>query len=467
MLTRCIVSIVMGSKRNLSGLLKTGDADFREILKHSAWAMAIFIIAAISQFFFDLLLARNYGAEGAGFFYLSFSVLAIFALISRLGFNKAVVKFLPPLIADNELAKAHGLKRKSFGLTLLFSLASTLVLIVSAPLISEGIFNQPELTTKIRLISLAVPGLALIYLQAGFLRGLKLIKESVVIERVGIYALGVIVLLLFGQLVGVEGIILGFVIATYITAIAGAWIINRHMGKTRQSIAFSGKLLLAVGAPLLFVEFSNQMTGQINVLVLGALESPASVGVFNIALKVSLFLNIILTAVSYITTTKISEFYSKNNIHKLETAASKSAGLALVAGLPLMIMMFISPELILGLFGSEFTDGALLLRILVVAQLINLATGTAPQILAMTGYQNTLAAILGVTLLIVNGALSLLLVPIYGINGAGFAVGSSIVISNLLILLSVKKYLGIWSLPHKAFSTWYNTLATKARQKSS
>jgi O-antigen/teichoic acid export membrane protein len=401
-------------------LLKTGDADFLEILKHSSWAMAIFV--------------------------------------SRLGFNKAVVKFLPPFIANKEFAKANGLKSKSFTLTLLFSLFSTSLLLIFAPLISEGVFNQPELTANLRLISLAIPGMAFIYLQAGFLRGMKLIKESVLVERVGIYSLSIVFLLLFGQLVEIEVVILGFVVATYITAAVGNWQINKNLPKSAKAIPFSGKVLIAVAAPLLFVEFSNQMTGQINVIVIGALETPTSVGIFNIALKISLFINIILTAVSYITMTKISELYAKKDIKKLEITASKAAGLALLTSLPLMIILFIFPEFILGIFGSEFKEGALLLRILVVGQFINLATGTAFQILAMTGYQKTLATILGSCLLLMNGLLSLILVPIYGINGAGFAVAFSIAVSNILILLYVKKYLGIWSLPHQAIAVWYKAL---------
>lgn len=444
--------------RRILNITKTGDADFKEIIKHSAWALIMFALAAIMQFIFDLLLARNFGAEGSGTFYLAFSVLIIFSLIGRLGLNRAVVRYIPGFITNKDWPRVQGLKKTAFHLTFIVSTILGAIAFALAPFIADSIFNQPQITNYLRLFAVAIPPLSLIYVQAGILRGLKSIKESVFLERVSIYALGILMLLGLGQFMGLDGVVIGFVISIFLTAILGIIILKRRLPKATYSILFNRKTLLLVAAPLLFVEFSNQMTGQLNIVILGALESAEAVGIFNIALKVSMLISIILTGINAIATTKVAELHAKENYDGLELMASKTAGLALLCGAPLMVFFFMFPELVLGFFGAEFTAGATVLRILVIAQLINLGVGSVSQILAMTGYERILAVSIVGSTLVLNTVLSVILIPPYGIVGAGIAVAISIAVKNILLLYLVKKYLNIWSLPFKAVNTWVKNI---------
>lgn len=434
--------------------LKTGDKDFSEILKHSAWALIMFGLAAGAQFVFDLLLARNFGAEGAGLFYLAFSVLAVLALVGRLGFNRAVVKYIPKFVKDKDHASLHGLEKTAFKLTTIISTSLGILVFVSAPLIADKVFKQPQLQQYLRWFAIAIPAMSTIFVQAGFLRGLKKIRESVFLERVIVYILGAFSILVLGSRFGLNGAVIGFTFGVLLSSVFGYFLLRKYIPRNSTPKLFNKKTLLLIAAPLLFVEFSNQMTGQLNIAVLGIILDAEAVGVFNIALKVSMLLSVIMTGINAIATTKIAELQDIKHRKKLEIMASKTSALALLLATPLVLVMLIFPDLILGLFGSDFTDGASVLRILVIAQIVNLGVGSVSYLLAMTGYEKSLAVTIGLTVLLLNAVLTFTLVPLFGVFGAGIAVTTTIAVKNIALLYLVKKNLGIWSLPFKATAKW-------------
>lgn len=162
----------------------------------------------------------------------------------------------------------------------------------------------------------------------------------------------------------------------------------------------------------------------------------------------------LITGINAIATTKIAEVYHSGSRKKLALLSSKTAALAIFCGLPLISMFTIWPQFFLGLFGSEFVTGSFALRVLVIGQAANLLSGSVVQILSMTEYHKEVGYITFVTAVILNLILTALLVPSYGINGAALAVGISLTLQNVILLLMVKRYLNIWSLPGRAMSHW-------------
>jgi O-antigen/teichoic acid export membrane protein len=101
----------------------------------------------------------------------------------------------------------------------------------------------------------------------------------------------------------------------------------------------------------------------------------------------------------------------------------------------------VCPGVILRWFGSDFSEGALALMILAVGQLVNAATGAVEPLLIMSGHEkyvrnNTLASAL------CNLLLNLLLIPLWGINGAAVADSLTIALQNLTASFWAQKKLG-------------------------
>ena len=119
-----------------------------------------------------------------------------------------------------------------------------------------------------------------------------------------------------------------------------------------------------------------------------------------------------------------------------------SVRLLLAAGLPIIAVIIIFPEKILSLFGSVYTQGALVLIILAFGQLVNIMTGSVAMLLSMTKYERELRNMTIITALIVL-PFGFYLISSFGLIGAAITTSFSIALHNLLLALSVYSKLGI------------------------
>ena len=119
-----------------------------------------------------------------------------------------------------------------------------------------------------------------------------------------------------------------------------------------------------------------------------------------------------------------------------------SVRLLLAAGLPIIAVIIIFPGKILSLFGSEYTQGALVLIILAFGQLVNIMTGSVAMLLSMTKYERELRNMTIITALIVL-PFGFYLISSFGLIGAAITTSFSIALHNLLLALSVYSKLGI------------------------
>jgi O-antigen/teichoic acid export membrane protein len=440
-------------KLRLKSLFASGDKDFVEVIQHSFWAIVLLAGGTIIQFVFDFSLTHTFDAHGAGIFYLCFSVLSALALIGRLGVDRAVVRFIPPLLSKKP-GEAAGVHRTATQLSLAFTVPLTILMFMSAPFVAKRIFHSSELTPYLQIFAFAIPPLALNYVFSGVLRALKRIRSALSIERLTMYAIGIVAVLTLGQIYGLKAASIGFVVAIFISTIEGEWYIRKHMPPYEKAVPFNKKRLIVVSAPLLFVVFAAQMSGQASVLLLGAMSSNANVGIFNIALRVSMILNLVLIAVNAIAATKISELYAASKHEALRSLIGKISALSTLAGVPLFLILAFFSHFWLGLFGGAFAAGGTTLIILTAGQLVNVSTGSNNFILAMTGHERALATAVGISM-VLNVGLGLALIPSLDVLGAGLATAIAMVVSNVIMLIMVKHYIGVWSLPFSPLMTWF------------
>ena len=443
----------------LKTLYSTGDKNFAEIVRHTFWALVILAGTTIIQFVFDLLLTHNFKAHGSGIFYLSFSVLLILALIGRLGMDRAVVRFIPPLLKTDPSAAA-GVNYTATKLSLILTVPLAIVFFLLAPFLAVSVFHSSDLVPHFRIFAFAIPALALNYVYSGTLRALKKTQSALSIQRTTMYFVGILSILTVGQIFGLIGVTIGFTVGVYLSTLSGLVHIRRHFPAHSGITPFSKKLMLVTSGPLLFTVFATQMNGQASVLLLGAFSSNSEVSIFNIALKISLLMGLLLTAINAIAATKVAELYAARD-KKLNVMISKVSALATVCGIPMFLVLSIFAPFWMGLFGSQFVVGASALVILNIGQLVSVSVGSTDYVLAMTGHERALAAAVGISLGI-NLLLGVLFIPSYGVVGAAMAASATNAISNIIMVFMVKKYLGVWQLPFYFLNQWFRkVLSTK------
>ena len=115
---------------------------------------------------------------------------------------------------------------------------------------------------------------------------------------------------------------------------------------------------------------------------------------------------------------------------------------AALSGLAIALPLLDLAGFVLSMFGDSFTAASGALRILLLGQLVNAATGSVGSLLTMTGHERAAAVVLAVAAA-AQIALGLVLIPRLGAEGAALANTASLVGWNAVMAVLVWKKLGI------------------------
>lgn len=183
--------------------------------------------------------------------------------------------------------------------------------------------------------------------------------------------------------------------------------------QTRSWVVTSAPIALSAGLLTL--------NASLGVLALGLLADLDDVGLFRVAMQVSLVSGIAYTALNMIASQKFAHFRASGDDASMQVVATTMARIASVCALPIPIVLVLFGEHIISfVFGSEFAGALAPMVILATGQIIIAATGMAQPLLVMHGLEREVArwTLLAVML---NILLCTLLVPLYNVIGAALA----------------------------------------------
>lgn len=426
--------------------IRKPDAHFRELLHGASIAFVLKVLAAGLTFGFNVLLGRTLGAEGAGLYFLSLTVVTIATVFGRMGLDNAVLRYIAAGAATNDWPSVQGIRRKALSLALGASVTAGTATFLLAPWLCESLFSQPELTRPLRWMTLAVVPMVFVILQAEMLKGLKRIFASQLVHGVLVPGLALIGLYLLGARYGVRGPIWAYTGAALLAALVGLffwWWSTPHLPIGGGS--FSTRRLLDSSIPLFWVASTDLVMAWVGIFALGVWGTKADVGVFSMASRTALLISLVLIAVNTIAAPKFAALYRNSDMEALESTAVRSTYMMLAFASPVLITFLIIPGWVMGLFGPEFVVGALPLMILALGQFVNVATGSVGYLLMMSGHErlvrNNVAAAA-----ILNIILTVILVPIAGILGAAIATAVSLAVKNLAAAYLVRSHLKVATL---------------------
>jgi O-antigen/teichoic acid export membrane protein len=189
------------------------------------------------------------------------------------------------------------------------------------------------------------------------------------------------------------------------------------------SSAFS--LALIVGAA--------QLNKQVDVVLLGLLDTAESVGIYRVAAQGALLVIFPLMAINAAIAPHFARLHQAGEIRSLQKVATASSRAVFVLTLPLFLSLaFFGEWIVTLLFGPEFALAALPLTILAGGQMLAATVSSAAILLAMTGHERDTAKVL-VGCLVINVCANLALIPSMGFIGAALAATFTVVLQNLTL----------------------------------
>lgn len=426
----------------------SNDIHFAELLKGSSVAFIFKIFGIGLSYIFILLIAKWYGAETMGLYALSFTLLNIFVTIGIFGFDNALVKFVADYNSNNKLESVKEVYQKSLIIIIPISFILLTILFFNAKYLANMIFKNDELTHFFQIASIAIMPFVLLRVNTSIFRGLKKIKEFSFFESIIIPLLSILVLTIsFFLYHSKEMIMIAQVIAIILTFIFSFMLLKKSLSKEIiLNKVLKYKDILKVSFPMLLTSSMALIISWTDIIMLGIFRSEVEVGVYSVLVKLAALTSITLLAINTIAAPKFSELYSRNDMEGLKKVAQSSSKMIFYSTLPIIFILAVLPEFILGLFGEEFIIGTTALWILMFGQFVNAISGSVGYLLIMTGKQVLFNKIILFSSLL-NIVLNYILINKYGIVGAAISTMVAVSLLNILPFLFVRYYYGFYSFP--------------------
>lgn len=375
------------------------------------------------RFGLAILVARLLGADEYGLYSIALTVATLGSAFSVIGLDSALVRYVAVYSRRSDRRGVLATLRMGIGLPMLVSFLAASVFILLAGPIAAELVGDERLEPLIRLVALLVPAMVANTVLSATLQGAQRIAWAVIAEQFAQPVVRLVILVAFALLgMTAELAVLASTLATIAATALLLWFVHRQVsleGVTAEAHAEPG-VLLRFSLPVYFSNLVSTFGGNLQTLLLGAMASVASAGIFAVAHQVMLIGTLFHTAIVQAAMPIFAELQDgpdRSRLHALYRTTSKWT---FTLNLPFFLIAVLFPQPLLSIFGPDFTDGATALTILGFASLTNAATGTSGAVLDMTGHTRVklVNSTLSVGLAI---GLNLLLIPPLGVTGAAIA----------------------------------------------
>lgn len=419
----------------------------KDLLFKIAVSGSVKLASAVIAFLLTLALTRSLGASESGYALLAISLLAALSIFFRLGLDNVILRLVG---AEGASASAQG--KLQTGLLWIVSASFPFALLVSlnAGWIASTIFNKPAFTGALQWSILALPVMAVFMLLAMAFVGLQQIVRGTLFQQLGLGGLFLCFLTVLSawypdSLSAEVAAKLYLLAALLIAGLALIFWCCKPGVQLFQRGRFFDPALWAASSNLWVASIMSLAVAWSGILVAGAYLPAAELAHLSAAQRTAQLTSFVLVVVNMVVAPRYARMWVENNVAGIQQLAKWSTRGMIVLVLPVAGAMMIFPEKIMSIFGDGFEQGALLLLIMALGQLVNVATGSVGYLLQMSGHERDFRR---VTLF--AGPLTIVCAVLFtwqwGAIGAAIATALGLSVQNIGALWMVKKRLGFWPL---------------------
>ena len=388
-------------------------------------------------FLFTMFLTNYYSAELVGKYDFVRSTIMILSGVSLIGTNQAIIYYSGFLKSKNSLESIKNIYVKM----LMMTTALCLLFILGYAMLPEEFIN--ELFNKQEAHSLILKSIAALFfytttmLNIDTLRALnKTISSELyrnIFRYMPIFIFSIILYYTQNQEWLIEAFLASFLLLSLTTLIQVGLLFKKLNLPKNNDYNFSYHQIFARSYPMALSAIAYFIMQSVDIIILTAYEGFESIAYYSVAVKLATVTALALMSVNIVVAPKIAEIYSTNDFEKLNKLINDSARIIFVISIPVLIILFVFSDFMLGLFGENYVLAREALLLLLGGQFFSSLCGPGAVYLNMTGKQKRLNTIL-ILGLGINVILNLVLIPAYGIEGAAVATLISMIFWNSLIV---------------------------------
>lgn len=415
------------------------------LFKNAAGSFGLRINAAGLGFLNGVLLARLLGPKELGVYAIVMASINLAATGTALGLPFFVTREVAKYEAQKQWGLIKGLIRTSHR----WVLAATVVLLAGAAGVASSGKILPELTWLIMgLVAVLIPLTSFLQLRVSILRGLHWVILADIPELLlrPLFFLLLVgsVCFFFGKANAVQALVLQLV-ALFCAFMAGTVFLRVRMPQAVVNVSpeIHGRAWAWEAQPFFWIAIVGLLENQVGLYLLGYFAGSEPVGQFHVASQLVSLVSMGLVAVNMPLQPKLAAAWANGNRAETQRLVSEAAKLGIFIAIASAVVMFPFAEKLTSLlYGNEYVGSANVLRVLIVGQFINAASGPCGLVLATTGRQ--WLALSGIVVaLFINTVASIFLIPNFAAVGAALAVTMGLIVWNGLLVYLAWRHVNI------------------------
>ncbi|MCQ2028689.1 lipopolysaccharide biosynthesis protein [Stutzerimonas zhaodongensis] len=377
----------------------------------------------------NILLARLLVPELAGTVFFCVALGIFLSLVARLGLDIACLKNISSLAEGQQRRYFH----RALGLAALMNIPAFLIglAVVYFSKTTQAYFEHAAV-----LFAVTALGLSLLSISSETLKAKNRTSEGLFWQTAFQPALTLLLVALTGS--DLTNVVICFAISFALAITGSIWRAHVSLPASSMESALGWREMLILCVPLMLIAVMNSIIELSDTLLLGVLRSASEVSVYYVAAKIAALSTTLLFIINGTIAPDISRRWAKNDRAGGFAIVRKYSRFMLALAMLILLAIGLLREYILAVFGPEYRDqGVYPLLVLAIGYFFVLAAGPLGIFMTMTGnhrryLHNNIAAC------VINVVLNLILIPLYGVNGACFATAVALALKNTLLYVQFK-----------------------------
>lgn len=429
------------------------DKNIKYVIVNTAKSTFVKVAGLASSVFISIFLGRTLGVKGLGIIELSIRISEILLIFGVFGFDRVLLKNISIFLRIKDSKQIINYISSSFIFNGLSSLIIAVFAYLYAPYFCIHFFNLPELIVPLQIASLVIVPQTLSRILASILNAYgKIWQSNLVNQSLSSWFIFIVLIVLhFSKIfeINVVTIALTYAMARIFVLIIvfTYWKINFTMNLAHFKLKV--KEMFVPASSLFLISGTSIIAANTDSIMIGWLSTVGEVGIYVVALKLSIFMIFFLQVTNSVMAPKLASLYFLKELEDMQKLVQKVTKGLIFVGFFFLLFFFLAGYFLLSLWGdSDFNSAYPILMVLCVGQFINLSTGCAGMLLIMCGFEK-IQGILSLSAVVLNIILNYFFISLYGGIGAAYATSITIALENISRVYLAKKYIGIYTIPFK------------------
>ena len=456
---------------------RDGSVRLEGVARGGALNLAGAGVAAAATLALTVVITREYSKPVAGAFFAATSLFLIVEAAAGLGAFVGLVNFIARLRRLGHENRISAILRAAIIPVVVVSLVATVALILFAGplarLLLSGHLGQAGaspgiMANALRALALALPFAALSDTLLGASRGYRVMRPTVVVDKIGrasAQLIGVLIAISAGSIV----LLAPLWALPYVPASVIGWYWLRRIrrsqrpgpgaaaqapdvpsvipaavspgakaaGRHRRTVTMGAGVGSATASgfwrftgPRALATLAQITIQRIDIVLVAIILGPAEAAVYTAATRFLVAGQFANAAVNQSAQPRFAELFAVDDRRGANVIYRATTAWLIVLTWPLYLLAVIYGPEVLSIFGHSYRAGHLVMIILGLTMLVATACGQVDMVLITTG-RSSWSLANGIAALVINVGLDLLLIPRFGITGAAIGWAAAIIVTNL------------------------------------